>query len=370
MKIYRYALDGGDVGGKSSAEPFLRKEMEKRGYAVAFVPEVPTRLINQFSVNPKKLTANQSAILQELIFATILRDEDEAVKNIKEFSSRKKGIVFCDRGLMSGSAFGSRKRFTKLLRKYGFNRVSARDLRYDAVFHMVTSADGALAVYKREVSKNPARHNRPPNSAIDLDRRLQNAWLGHPHQRIIDNSTDFEGKKQRLLTKILSALGDIETERTFLVKNFLGIEKFPVPIQPIDIVQNFTGLTGRVRFRCREQKDEGQAFYCTTKTNTDKRGSDIEIEKRVSSKDFIYHSAYDLNPDFDTIIKTRYYFSWKSQVFELDILHAPQRHKDLVLLEIELDHEDDKVDLPNWLGDLKEVTEKKKYRNRQLAKKM
>ena len=50
--------------------------------------------------------------------------------------------------------------------------------RYNAVFHMVTAADGASAFYTLE--NNQAR-TETPEQAVDLDRRTQKCWLGHPH---------------------------------------------------------------------------------------------------------------------------------------------------------------------------------------------
>ena len=42
--------------------------------------------------------------------------------------------------------------------------------------------------------------------AVALDHRVRDAWSGHPHHVIIDNSTDFDGKLERLLSVITAFL--------------------------------------------------------------------------------------------------------------------------------------------------------------------
>jgi len=49
---------------------------------------------------------------------------------------------------------------------------------------MVTSADGAEEFYT-DVN-NEARYESK-DEAIELDKKLINAWVGHPHFSIIDN---------------------------------------------------------------------------------------------------------------------------------------------------------------------------------------
>lgn len=57
-------------------------------------------------------------------------------------------------------------------------RICYPTVRYNAVFHMVTAADGASAFYSLE--NNQAR-TETPEQAIDLDKRTQKCWLGHAH---------------------------------------------------------------------------------------------------------------------------------------------------------------------------------------------
>jgi hypothetical protein len=50
---------------------------------------------------------------------------------------------------------------------------------------MVTAADGAQNFYTN--TNNQARYESS-NEAVELDKKLINAWVGHPHFSIIQNN--------------------------------------------------------------------------------------------------------------------------------------------------------------------------------------
>lgn len=57
-----------------------------------------------------------------------------------------------------------------------------RDRRYEAVVHLVSAADGAEKFYSKE--NNEARYESI-KEAVELDKKLINAWVGHPHFSVI-----------------------------------------------------------------------------------------------------------------------------------------------------------------------------------------
>jgi hypothetical protein len=87
----------------------------------------------------------------------------------------------------------------------------ARDKRYDAVIHMVTAADGAVQFFGNE--NNAIRHESV-EEALSLDKKTVNCWVGHEHLYVIDNSTDFEGKLKRVVSRILRHVGEPDTGHT------------------------------------------------------------------------------------------------------------------------------------------------------------
>lgn len=93
-------------------------------------------------------------------------------------------IILCDRGVMDGSAYTDENIWQAILDETGWSTIQLRDRRYEAVVHMVTSADGATEYYT--TNNNEARYEGI-EEAIELDKKLINAWVGHPHFSIIDN---------------------------------------------------------------------------------------------------------------------------------------------------------------------------------------
>lgn len=388
----KIVLTGGPCAGKSSAEKFLEIELKKLGWEIVFVPETATRIIKQYDLNPAELrkTDRQKYLkLQRLIMERQLLEEAEAERRARFFYPDSNVLIICDRGTMDGAAYMEPHEFSVMIRAmeakrvrhqksrpmYPFsntplNRVGLRDLRYEAVFHLVTAADGAEAHYNWD---NSARFERNLDVVREFDKRVQKCWLGHPHLRIIDNSTLFDQKLERLLNEIKKALGipqPTETERKFLVKNFNVLDKIPVSFQIIEIEQIYLRKKDGVRTRIRKrgQANEGEVYYETKKFPTESEISRVEIERRISEEEYL-DKKKEADPDFDAISKRRVCFLWKNQYFELDIFKKPERHRGLTLLEIELTEENDEVNIPDWLGEVIEVSTDPNYKNKNLARK-
>jgi hypothetical protein len=122
---------------------------------------------------------------------------------------------------MDGSAYTSENIWQAILDETAWSTIQLRDRRYEAVIHMVTSADGASEFYTN--ANNEARYESAKD-AIELDRKLINAWVGHPHFSIIDNSTmGFQKKIDRSLDTVLKFIG-LPTPASFY-KKFLLITR-------------------------------------------------------------------------------------------------------------------------------------------------
>lgn len=374
IRVIRILITGGPCSGKTKVIKFLKEKLTKLRIPAVFVPEVATSIILA-GPHPETLSIPEMINWQDLNLQAQILYEDQIYLELAKITARVEGkdfvVMLCDRGILDGSVYTPRDEFTRLLKKSGLSWVLARDARYDAVIHLVTAADGAEKFYNND---NEARTETPEEARV-YDGKTKYAYLGHPHQRIIDNSTDFKGKRKRLLAKILRSIGipeKYETERKYLVHTRPDIANFPVPVQPIEIYQTYLkkdadGHSHRVRWR--EQAGEGIVYYETFKIGTESAVSSIENERVITAKEY-WNLLKLRDPDREEIYKTRHYFIWKNQVFELDFFHLPSRHAGLTLLEIELDDENDKVELPEWLGPVAEVTEDPKYKNSKLAKKI
>ena len=125
---------------------------------------------------------------------------EEAVK----YYDKEKIIFFYDRGIMDGCAYVDKNTvFKELLENRGMSFSDAYN-RYDAILHLVTAANGAEEFYQwndptKEDTGNNAARSESPEEARVKDEKTLNAWIGHPHLRVFDNSTDFEGKLKRVV---------------------------------------------------------------------------------------------------------------------------------------------------------------------------
>jgi hypothetical protein len=69
---------------------------------------------------------------------------------------------------------------------------------------MVTAANGAEKFYDN--ATNEARYESV-EEAVEKDDRIQQAYQGHSHLFIIDNSTDFNSKVKRAQEQVHYVLG-------------------------------------------------------------------------------------------------------------------------------------------------------------------
>lgn len=86
---------------------------------------------------------------------------------------------------------------------------------------MVTAADGAINFYNADKTSHTFFKVDSPEKAIKLDRKLINAYVGHPHFTIIDNSTlTFQEKINRCVDAVLKFIG-LPTPTSFYKKFLL-----------------------------------------------------------------------------------------------------------------------------------------------------
>lgn len=114
--------------------------------------------------------------------------ELETVADEEDFA-----IVLCDRGLVDSMAYWPGP--GELWSAIGMRREEAL-ARYDAVIHL--RVPDALHGYGRG---NPLRVETAEEAAA-IDRRILDAWSGHPHRHIVAATSDFLAKVSRVLTLV------------------------------------------------------------------------------------------------------------------------------------------------------------------------
>lgn len=143
-------------------------------------------------------------------------------------------VLLCDRGLMDGSAYMPSDEWDRFLQARNINSADIREGRYNAVFHLVTAADGAERFYT--LDNNDAR-TETPEEARRLDHLSRAAWLGHPKHFVIDNKTDFEGKMNKLVQIASNLVGLPTTSKSVTLKYLLRNEP-NVALFPDDVKYN------------------------------------------------------------------------------------------------------------------------------------
>ena len=359
VMVTRIVITGGPCAGKTTAMSWIQNAFTQKGYQVLFVPETATELMTA-GAEPKVLRTG--ADFQECLMQLQLDNEKVYEKAAKCMKASKVLIVY-DRGALDNKAYMSQLKFSALLDTLKTNEIELRD-HYDAVFHLVTAAKGARKFY---TTANNAARKETPEEAAALDDKLISAWTGHPHFRIIDNSSDFETKMKRLITQISLFLGEpepLEIERKFLIEypDIQWLESIP-NCQKIEICQTYLKADPDEEIRIRQRGFDGHYVFFQTVKRKINETTRVETESRLSEKEYL-QLMMKADPTRRQIRKNRYCLSFENQYFEIDIYPF---WKDQAIAEIELSDENDLIRFPKQIKVIKEVTEDDAYKNANLA---
>lgn len=360
MEITKIVITGGPCAGKTTAMSWVQNAFTQMGYTVLFVPETATELITG-GVAP--WTCGTNAEYQKCQLKLQL-EKEKIFEQAARTMNAEKILIVCDRGTLDNKAYMSEDEFADAVSFIGSNEVELRD-NYDAVFHLVTAAKGAAEFYT--TSNNEARKETAEEAAA-LDDKIISSWTGHPHFRVIDNSSDFEIKLKRLVAEIASFLGEpepFEIERKFLIEypDIEWLESNPA-CQRIEIIQTYLKCAEGEEIRVRQRGIDGNYIYFQTTKRKVSGVKRVEIEKRLSQAEYL-----TLLMDADTtkrqIRKTRYCLTYENQYFEIDVYPF---WDDKAVAELELSDEDAKVVFPEQIKVIREITDDESYKNASLAK--
>ena len=360
QEIITIVITGGPCAGKSTAMSHIQSYFSTLGYTVLFVPETATELITG-GVAPWSCGSN--ADYQKCQMKLQLSKE-AVYKEAAETMNSEKILIVCDRGIIDNKAYMTDKEFSDMLVSMKTNEIELRD-HYDAVFHLVTAAKGAEEFYTTE---NNTDRTETAEQASALDDKLIDAWTGHPHLRVIDNSTDFENKINRLISEISSFLGEpepFEIERKFLIE-YPDLELLGKldNCRRVEIIQTYLNSDGNDEIRVRQRGENGHYIYVKTTKRFVTNMKRVEIEKRLSQDEYI-KLLMDADTTRHPIRKDRYCITYDSQYFELDVYPF---WNDKAIIEIELNDENAPIKFPDFIHIIKEVTHDSEYKNSYLAR--
>ena len=359
MEITKIVITGGPCAGKSTAMSWIQNAFTQMGYTVLFVPETATELITG-GVAP--WTWGTSGEYQKCQLRLQL-DKEKVFEQAAKTMDTSKILIVCDRGALDNKAYMDGLEFAQMLEYFGTNVIELRD-NYDAVFHLVTAAKGAEEFY---TTANNSARTETVEEAAALDDKLISAWTGHPHLRVIDNSSNFENKMKRLIAEVSSFLGEpepLEIERKFLIEypDVKWLESMP-NCQRIEIIQTYLKSDKDEEVRVRQRGFDGHYIYFQT---TKRKVSDIkrvEIERRLSESEYL-RLLMNADTTRRQIRKDRYCLTYKNQYFEIDVYPF---WNDKAIAEIELSDENAEINFPKQIKIIKEVTDDENYKNAFLA---
>jgi CYTH domain-containing protein/thymidylate kinase len=359
--IKRIVLTGGPCAGKTTALVRIIEHFSNLGFKVFAVPEVPTMYSqggwSYLTPNPKLYYEGELAILK-----TQLALEDSFM-HLAE-TCTKPTFVVCDRGTLDISAYIDRGMWDELCEKCGTTTNELRK-RYDAVLHLVSAADGAEQYYT--TATNSTRYEQANEEGLrlarDLDKKVNRAWTGHPHLRVIDNHNNFDTKLNHVLKAISNVLEipqPVEDERSYLVE---VTGELPECVES-EITQTYLVADPDCEIRLR-RRDWGSEVVNVHKTK--KRlanGEVLETERQVTNA--LYESLLQqADPYRATIRKTRRSFIWKGQYFEIDTFHEPVSN--LTILATKGVARQENVNFPPSIRVIEDVTGNPKYVNYNIA---
>ena len=148
----------------------------------------------------------------------------------------------------------------------------------------------------------------------------------------------------------------MEVERKFLVADVAALNLSALEGHPVRQAY----LTDRGAFTLRVRIKDRQAFITFKESQAGMRRHEFEYPiERAEAEWMLEH--WSLTAVID---KVRYPFHHAGDLWEIDVFGGP--NDGLVVAEIELEHADRELVLPEWLG--REITGEARYYNDQLAR--
>ena len=360
MDITKIVITGGPCAGKTTAMNWIQNAFTERGYDVLFVPETATELITG-GVAPWTCRTNSDYQHCHMRFQL---EKEKVFEQAARVMKKDKVLIVCDRAALDNKVYMDEETFQSVLQSVHASEVELRD-QYDAVFHLVTAAKGAEEFYT--TANNTARTETVEEAAA-MDDKFIAAWTGHPHLRVIDNSTDFEDKMKRLIAEIASFLGEpgpFEIERKFLIEypDIEMLDSLP-NCEKVEIIQTYLKVNEMEEVRVRQRGSQGHYIYYQTRKRRVSEYKRIELERRISKDEYL-NLIMNADTSLGRIRKDRYCLTYNNQSFQIDVYPF---WKDKAIAEIELQHVDDQIDFPKSFKVIKEVTGDPEYRNASLAR--
>ena len=356
--IKKIVFTGGPCSGKTTFMSRAEEIFGERGYRIIVDNESATDLISG-GISPATLGMYE---FQKYVVALQLAKEKICLEAANEIEGDKV-LIFFDRALKDNESYVGHDDYCKILSGFDIKYEDLND-RYDMVIHLVTSAKGKEDAYS---SNNNAARYETIEQARNIDDMALKAWDDHPNRVIIGNETDFEVKMHKAIQSILEYLGDnsIERFKKYLIKfdeeTLSKIQK-ETNYTHTHIVQHYLKSPEGVERRIRKRERDGNALYYFSESKVISTNERIKSDKIISERQYFEYKS-EIDERLKPIDKERHSFIYDGHFFKLDVFNF-DKTKGLLSLQIP---DDGRVNIPDYVDVIKEVTDNTDYKNYNLA---
>jgi len=339
----------------------ISDRLSSYGFTVFRVPEAATLIINGTLIFPPNIQDYEKRLSFEAsLVKTKMALEDIFYEIAKAHS--QPCVILCDRGTMDTAAYLDKEDWEILLDENGWNTVTIRDRRYDAIIHMVTAAIGAENYYS--VENNTAR-TESLNQARDLDFKVLNAWVGHPHIKIIDNSTSFKDKIRRVedaICQIIGAPRPTAQTRKFVVDSELSrdvLAKFQnLKCETFELEQTYLQAgesdTGRYNYvRKRGQNGMYTYTYSVFRKPNPESNEHVILERSITGREYV-ELLRQQDQSRVPVVKRLQCFLWSNMYYEIQTFVQPDIK--LTVLNLHTENPELPIEFPWFLNVKGEVS--------------